>query len=232
MDLAARNGLSIAAAGSASVLVLDRPGDHAARALHRRARKTCRTWPSELLIFGTHVHIGIEDPEFLIDAMNVVAATSCRTCSRSRTSSPFWMGRNTGLKSYRSIVFRNFPRTGIPPHAGSWAEFEELVDVLVDTKSIPNATKIWWDVRPQLELPDARVPHLRRLHPGRRGGLHRGDLPGHHRQALEAAPRQPDLPASIPLALIEENKWRAVRYGLDGKLIDFGKQRASCRRAT
>ena len=74
-----------------------------------------------LLIFGTHVHVGIEDREFLVEAMNVARYMLPHLLCLS-TSSPFWMGRNTGLKSYRSIVFRNFPRTGIPRVFHSWAD--------------------------------------------------------------------------------------------------------------
>src|SRR6267154_1043171 len=99
----------------------------------------------QLLIFGTHVHIGIEDRDFLVDAMNVVRYFAPHVLCLS-TSSPFWMGRNTGLKSYRSIIFRHFPRSGIPPRFGSWAELNQMVDTLVATKSIPDGTKLWWDI--------------------------------------------------------------------------------------
>src|SRR5207302_5972313 len=79
----------------------------------------------QLLIFGTHVHVGIEEREFLIDAMNVARYFLPHVLCLS-SSSPFWMGRNTGLKSYRSIIFRHFPRSGVPPHFGSWAELTYL----------------------------------------------------------------------------------------------------------
>ncbi len=147
----------------------------------------------QLLIFGTHVHIGIEDREFLIDAMNVARYFLPHVLCLS-TSSPFWMGRNTGLKSYRSIIFRNFPRTGIPPvlrvgerlrvagrHAGADRLHPERLEDLVGRPAQP-------------QLSDARVPRLRRLHPGGRGGVHRRHLPGDRRQAVEAAARQHDLP--------------------------------------
>src|SRR6266851_142260 len=105
-----------------------------------------------LLIFGTHVHVGIEDREFLIDAMNVVRYLLPHVLCLS-SSSPFWMGRTTGLKSYRSIIFRNFPRSGIPRTFQSWADFSSLVETLVNTNAIPNGTKIWWDVRPNWTYP-------------------------------------------------------------------------------
>ncbi len=176
----------------------------------------------QLLIFGTHVHIGVEDREFLIDALNVARYLLPHVLCLS-TSSPFWTGRNTGLKSYRSIIFRNFPRTGIPRTLNSWADYERIVNTLVKTHCIPDGTKIWWDVRPNWNYPTiefricdvcTRVDEavciaaifqaiIAKLWKLRRDNLtfrvYSGDL-------------------------VEENKWRAVRYGLDGKLIDFGKQ--------
>ena len=175
-----------------------------------------------LLIFGTHVHVGIEDREFLIDAMNVVRyLLPHMLCLAS--SSPFWMGRNTGLKSYRSIIFRNFPRSGIPRSFQSWSDFTYLVDTLVATKSIPDGSKIWWDVRPNWSYPTLEFRIC--------------DVCTRVEEAVCIAAifqaiiaklwklRRDNLTFRVyPMDLIEENKWRAVRYGLDGKLIDFGKQ--------
>ena len=100
-----------------------------------------------LLIFGLHVHVGMPDRQTTIDLMNMVRyflphllALSC--------SSPFWTGRKTGLKSFRTSVFRRFPRTGVPEHFDSWGEFETYVQTLVDLHCIDNGKKIWWDVRP------------------------------------------------------------------------------------
>ncbi len=176
----------------------------------------------QLLIFGTHVHIGIEDREFLVDAMNVARYMLPHVLCLS-TSSPFWMGRNTGLKSYRSIVFRHFPRTGIPRVFQSWADFTSLVNALVATNSIPDGTKLWWDVRPNWRYPTLEVRIC--------------DVCTRVDEAICVAAIFQALVAKLwklrrdnmtfrvyPADLIEENKWRAVRYGLDGKLIDFGKQ--------
>ena len=136
----------------ASVLVLDDAGDHAARALHRREGRTSQDLAQQLLIFGTHVHIGIEDRDFLIDAMNVARYFLPHVLCLS-TSSPFWMGRDTGLKSYRSIIFRNFPRTGIPPILESWADYDDAArHAGAHAAASPTARKIWWDVRPQPQL--------------------------------------------------------------------------------
>lgn len=176
----------------------------------------------QLLIFGTHVHIGIEDREFMIDAMNVVRYLLPHLLLLS-TSSPFWIGRKTGLKSYRSVIFRNFPRSGIPRTFQSWADFSYLVDTLARTRSIQDGTKIWWDIRPNHRYPTLEVRIC--------------DVCTRVDEAVCIAALFQALIAKLwklrrdnmtfrvyPMELIEENKWRAVRYGLDGKLIDFGKQ--------
>lgn len=176
----------------------------------------------QLLIFGTHVHIGIEDREFLIDAMNAARYIMPHVLALS-TSSPFWMGRNTGLKSYRSVIFRNFPRNGVPRVFSSWSEFSGLVDTLVRTKCIPDGSKIWWDVRPHHAYPtlEFRVCDV----------CTRVDETvciGAIFQAVIAKLwklRRDNMTYRVYAAdLIEENKWRTVRYGLDGKLVDLGKQ--------
>ncbi len=221
IELAARRGLKIAAAGThpfsswltQEITPLER---------YLGVKKDMQDLAQQLLIFGTHVHIGIEDRDFLIDAMNVARYFLPHVLCLS-TSSPFWMGRNTGLKSYRSIIFRHFPRSGIPPVFGSAAEHDLLVETLVKTACIPDGSKIWWDVRPNCKYPTlefricdvcTRVDEAVCL-----AALF---------QALIAKLwklRRDNLTFRVyPMALIDENKWRAVRHGLDGKLIDLGKQ--------
>jgi carboxylate-amine ligase len=175
-----------------------------------------------LLIFGTHVHVGIEDKDFLIDAMNVSRYLLPHVLCLS-TSSPFWQGRKTGLKSYRSIIFKNFPRTGVPPIMRSYAEFEDLLNALTRTRSIPDGSKIWWDVRPHHTYPtlEFRVCDV----------CTRVDEAVCIAAILQAIVaklwklRRDNMTFRVyPQTYIEENKWRAVRFGLDGKLIDFGKE--------
>jgi len=220
MDLAAKQGLKVLAAGShpfsswleQKITPLDR---------YIGVKEDLQELAQRLLIFGTHVHIGIEDREFLIDAMNVSRYLLPHVLLLS-TSSPFWMGRQTGLKSYRSIVFRDFPRTGIPRTLHSWSEFEQLVSTMVGTNCIPNASKIWWDVRPSWSYPTLEFRIC--------------DVCTRVDEAVCIAAifqaiifklwklRRDNLTFRVyPAALIDENKWRAIRYGLDGKLIDFGK---------
>ena len=222
MDLAAKKGLKVAAAGShpfsswmdQEITPLDR---------YIGVREDLQDLAQALLIFGTHVHIGIEDREFLIDAMNVARYFLPHVLALS-TSSPFWMGRRTGLKSYRSVVFRSFPRTGIPRTLTSWSEFEDTVTSLVETGSIPNASKIWWDVRPSWSYPtlEFRICDVCTR-------VDEAVCIGAIFQAIIAKLwklRRDNLSfRQYPAVFIEENKWRALRYGLDGKLIDLGKQK-------
>ncbi|HEX7023461.1 MAG TPA: carboxylate-amine ligase [Gemmatimonadales bacterium] len=222
MELAGRQGLKVAAAGShpfsswmdQEITPLER---------YMGVREDLQDLAQALLIFGTHVHIGIEDREFLIDAMNVARYFLPHVLALS-TSSPFWMGRRTGLKSYRSVVFRSFPRTGIPRSLASWEEFQDVVNVLVETNSIPDASKIWWDLRPSWSYPtlEFRICDVCTR-------VDEAVCIGAIFQAIIAKLwklRRDNLSFRLyPVAFIEENKWRALRYGLDGKLIDFGKQK-------
>jgi glutamate---cysteine ligase / carboxylate-amine ligase len=140
------------------------------------------------------------------------------------TNSPFWVGMNTGLKSYRCKVFDKFPRTNIPDYFPSWGEYENFIKLLIKTNSIDNAKKIWWDIRPH--------PFFNTLE------FRVCDIPMRADETLAlAALIQATVAKLYKLytanqgfrlyrrALIMENKWRAARYGLDGKLIDFGKQK-------
>jgi carboxylate-amine ligase len=174
------------------------------------------------LIFGLHVHVGIEDRETAIHMMNHARYFVPHLLALS-TNSPFWLGMETGLKSYRCKVFDKFPRTNMPDFFPSWGEYENYVKLLIKTNSIDNAKKIWWDIRPHpffttlefrvCDIPmrvdetialaaliQATVAKLYKLYESNQGfRLYRRSL-------------------------LMENKWRAARYGIDGKLIDFGKQ--------
>jgi carboxylate-amine ligase len=168
------------------------------------------------------VHVGIEDRDFMIDAMNVARYLLPHVLCLS-TSSPFWQGRNTGLKSYRSIIFKNFPRTGVPPTLRSYSEFEEMLSALTRTRSIPDGSKIWWDVRPHHTYPtlEFRVCDVCTR-------IDEAVCIAAILQAIVAKLwklRRDNMTFRVyPATYIEENKWRAVRFGLDGKLIDFGKE--------
>jgi carboxylate-amine ligase len=174
------------------------------------------------LIFGLHVHIGVEDRETAIQIMNGARYFLPHILALS-TNSPFWMGMDSGLRSYRCKVFDKFPRTNIPDVYSSWSEFEDYVDLLIRTKCIDNAKKIWWDIRPHPHFPTLEFRIC--------------DMPMRLDESIAIAALCQAVIAKLyklhkenlsfrhySRSLIMENKWRAARYGLDGKLIDFGKQ--------
>jgi carboxylate-amine ligase len=174
-----------------------------------------------LLTFGLHVHVGIENPERAIHIMNAVRYMLPHVLALS-TSSPFWLGVDTGLKSYRSEVFTRMPRTGIPDHFESDTSFQRYVALLVETGCIDDGKKIYWDIRPHPYFPTLEFRIC--------------DIPTRVDDTVAIAALFQALVAKVNKLLdqnltfrlhhrmlIEENKWRAVRYGLDGKIIDFGK---------
>ncbi|MBB6051554.1 carboxylate-amine ligase [Armatimonas rosea] len=176
----------------------------------------------ENLIFGLHVHVGIPDKEARIRILNSVRYFLPHILALS-TNSPFWLGYDTGLKSYRCKVFDKFPRTNIPDAFSSWAEFESYVDLLIKTGCIDNAKKIWWDVRPHpffptIEFRICDVP-LRIDETIALTALMQATVAKLHKLHT----RNQDWRV-YSRALLMENKWRALRYGVEGKLIDFGKQ--------
>ncbi len=175
------------------------------------------------LIFGLHVHVGIEDRNMSLHIANSIRYFLPHIYALS-TNSPFWLGRNTGFKSYRSKVFDKFPRTGIPAPFDSYAEYENYINLLVKTNCIDNAKKIWWDIRvhpffPTIEIRICDIPLT----------IDETISIAALIQALVAKLyklRQSNLNYMIyKRALINENKWRASRYGIDGKMIDFGKEK-------
>src|SRR5437762_6235394 len=174
------------------------------------------------LIFGLHVHVGMEDRETTIHLMNSMRYFLPHLLALS-ANSPFWLGMNTGLKSYRCKVFDKFPRTNIPDYFPSWGEYDSFIKLLIKTNCIDNAKKIWWDIRPHpffdtLEFRVCDIP-MRVDETIALAALIQATIAKLHK--LLAANQSFRL---YRRALIMENKWRASRYGLDGKLIDFGKQ--------
>jgi glutamate---cysteine ligase / carboxylate-amine ligase len=174
------------------------------------------------LIFGLHVHVGIEDRETAIHMMNHARYFVPHLLALS-TNSPFWLGMNTGLKSYRCKVFDKFPRTNMPDYFPSWGEYENYIKLLIKTNSIDNAKKIWWDIRPHpffttLEFRVCDIP-MRVDETIALAALIQATVAKLYK--LYAANQGFRL---YRKSLLMENKWRAARYGLDGKLIDFGKQ--------
>ena len=176
-----------------------------------------------LLIFGVHVHVGIPDLERRIQIMNVARYFLPHVLAMT-TSSPFWLGHNTGLKSYRSEVFKKFPRTEIPDHFESYPQYQAYVDLLIKMHCIQDGSKIWWDVRPHYKFPTLEFRVC--------------DIPTRVDDTIAVAALFQAIVAKLHLLtdknlgfrmykrrLILENKWRAIRYGLDGLLLDLGKEK-------
>ena len=173
------------------------------------------------VIFGLHIHIGVEDRETLIHLFNMARYFVPHVMALS-VNSPFWCGRETGWKSYRTKVFEKFPRTGIPDAFESFAEFEGTIRDLVRTNSIADGKMIWWDIRPHWRYPTIEFRCC--------------DVPMRVDETIALAALCQALVAKLYClhrenlsfrlhrrSLIQENKWRAARWGVEGKLIDLGK---------
>jgi carboxylate-amine ligase len=174
------------------------------------------------LIFGLHVHIGIPDREEAIQLMNQARYFLPHIYALS-VNSPFWLGQNTGFKAYRHNIFERFPRTGIPDAFESLSEYEDYLELLVTTSCIDNAKKIWWDIRlhPFFDTLEFRICDAQ-------SGVNDTIALAAMMQAvvfkLHKLLRQNVSFRIYRRRVIDENRWRASRYGLDGKLIDFGRR--------
>ena len=186
--------------------------DDLAHALQATARR--------LLISGMHVHVAVEPEDMRIDLMNQATYFLPHLLALS-TSSPFWSGENTGLMSYRLTVFDALPRTGVPERFDSFGEYERLVARLVSAGVIEDGTKIWWDMRPS-----ARYPTLE---------MRMTDICTALEDTLTVASLYQCILAMLhrlrnanqrwriyPLICVEENRWRAQRYGITDTMVDFG----------
>ncbi len=220
-DIAARNNRKIVAAGThpfsrwQDQIITDKER-------YKTLLKDMNLIAQRLLIFGMHVHIGIPNKDLRIDVMNQAAYFMPHILALS-TSSPFWAGRFTGLKSYRCVVFEDLPRTGPPEYFESDQDYQRYINTLINTKCIDEPTKIWWDIRPHPKFPTLEFRMC--------------DCTTTITDAIAiAALIQAVVAKLIRLrennqtwriyrrGLIAENKWRAIKDGVDGKLIDFGKQ--------
>ena len=220
-SIAARCGLKIASAGTHpfshwmdQLITMDERYATIVKDMQQIARAN--------LIFGLHVHVGIPDREEGIDIMNQARYFLPHLYALS-VNSPFWLGQNTGLKAYRQMIFERFPRTGIPDAFESLSEYEEYLKLLISTNCIDNAKKIWWDVRLhpffntiEFRICDAqsRVDDTIALAALMQAIVFK----------LQKLRRNNVTFRSYPRRLLNENRWRASRYGLEGKLIDFGRK--------
>src|SRR4051812_40548563 len=220
-ELAGRSGLKIASAGTHPIShwhdQLITEGDR-----YKEIVKDMQLLARANLIFGLHVHVGIPSRETAIHVMNQARYFLPHIYALS-VNSPFWVGRNTGLKGYRLKVFERFPRTGIPDAFESLSEYEDYCKLLVKTGCVDNAKKIWWDIRlhPFFDTLELRVC----------------DAQSRVDDTLAVAALIQAIIARLykllrrnitfrvyRRRLLDENRWRASRYGIDGKLIDFGRE--------
>ena len=173
-----------------------------------------------LVISGMHVHVGIEDDELRIDLLNQMRYFLPHLLTLS-TSSPFWEGEDSGLKSFRLAIFNGLPRTGLPGRIAGWDEYRHITNVLTDAGVIDGPGKIWWDLRPSAKFPTLEMRIT--------------DVCTEMDDALAIAAAYVCLARMLyrlrrnnqswrqyPVVLLEENRWRAQRYGVDGTLFDFG----------
>src|SRR5689334_4584680 len=219
--LAAKAGLKIASAGThpfskwSDQLITE--GDR-----YQQIVKDMQRLARANLIFGLHVHVGIPSRESAIHVMNQARYFLPHIYALS-VNSPFWVGQDTGLKGYRLKVFERFPRTGIPDAFESLSEYEDFCKLLVKTGCIDNPKKIWWDIRLhpffdtlEMRICDAqsRVDDTLAI-----AALIQAII-----SKLFKLLRQNTTFRVYRRRLLDENRWRAARYGIDGKLIDFGKE--------
>ena len=179
-----------------------------------------QTVARRLIICGMHVHIGIEDDDLRTDLLNQVAYFLPHLLALS-TSSPFWRGEKTGLMSYRLSVFNELPRTGLPARFESYGEYLRHVQVLVDAGVLEDASRIWWDIRPHTRFPtlEMRIPDVC-THMD--DGITIAALYACLISMLIRLRRSNQRWRHYANMLVNENRWRAQRYGFDEGLIDFG----------
>lgn len=176
-----------------------------------------------LAICGLHVHIGLPDDELRIDLMNQASYFLPHLLALS-TSSPFWRGENTGLKSYRLAVFDELPRTGMAERFDSWGEYRRHVAVLTDAGLIEDATKLWWDLRPSERFPTLEM-RIADSCTSLEDSLSIAALFRCLLRMLWRLKRENQRWRIYARMLIDENRWLAQRYGIDRGLVDFGRGR-------
>ncbi len=219
-EVAAEHGLAIIAA---STHPFGRPSqvEHTPKERYDQLADDLQEVVRQLVISGMHIHVGVEDDDLRTDLMGQVSYILPHILALS-TSSPFWRGRNTGLKSYRIAIWNGMPRTGLPEYFESFAEYQRHIEVLVKAGVIEDATKIWWDIRPSDHYPTIEM----RI----------SDVCTRLDDAIAVAAfylcwlrmlfrlrRSNQRWRRYSNFLINENRWRAHRYGIDEGLIDFGR---------
>jgi carboxylate-amine ligase len=222
-DVAGKHGLAPIAASTHPFAKWSEQ-KHTDRERYDRLARDLAGVARRLIICGLHVHVGIGDEDLRIDLMNQVSYFLPHLLALS-TSSPFWQGEESGLQSYRLSVFDSLPRTGLPERLETWGEYQRLVNRLMQAGLIEDATKLWWDIRPSARYPtlELRITDVcTRLDDGITvAALFRCLL-----AALLRLKQKNQRWRIYANTLIDENRWLAQRYGVEGRLVDFGKGQA------
>ena len=174
-----------------------------------------------LLISGMHVHVGLDDDQLRIDLMSQAAYFLPHLLALS-TSSPFWRGEQTGLKSYRLAVFDELPRVGLPESFETWGEFQRHLDIMVQAGLVEDGTKLWWDVRPSARFPTLEM-RIADVCTRAEDGFSIAAIYVCLLRMLWRLKRNNQRWRKYSNMLIQENRWRAQRYGVDEGLVDFGR---------
>ncbi len=193
---------------------------HTDKARYNILARDMQTTARRMLICGLHVHVGIDDDEMRIDLMNQVSYFLPHLLALS-TSSPFWQGRITGLMSYRISVFDELPRTGLPEKFESWGEYARHVDVMTGAGLMEDATKLWWDVRPSARFPTLEM-RIADICSRVDDSICLAALFVCLLSMLSRLRRVNQRWRMYSNLLINENRWRAQRYGTNEGLVDFG----------
>jgi carboxylate-amine ligase len=221
-DAAERKGLCIGSAGTHPFAMWEDQRISSAER-YRELVSQLRFVARQEIIFGLHVHVGLDDPDKAIHVTNGMRVHVPVLLALS-ANSPFWRAQSTGLASTRMPIFRAFPRTGMPPTYRDWADFESRIGFMVDSGAIPDYTFLWYDVRPhpnfgtvEVRTMDAqtRVEHTLALAALTQAMVK--ELAEHYEAGSELA--------TYPYEMLEENRWLAARHGLDGRLVDLPHKR-------
>ncbi|SPJ24051.1 carboxylate-amine ligase [Palleronia abyssalis] len=218
-DVAAEHGLAPIAAGCHPTADWSEQ-THRDRKRYNELRRDLAAVGERMLICGMHVHVGIDDDDTRIDLMNQVSYFLPHLLALS-ASSPFWQGRDTGLASYRLGIFDNLPRTGLPPRFDGWASYRRYVDTLIGAGLIEDGSKIWWDLRPSDSYPTLET-RICDACPEVEHTLSLAATIQATTRFLWRLKKQNRRWRVYDNALLNENRWRARRYGTAEGLVDFG----------
>ncbi|MDH3597964.1 MAG: carboxylate-amine ligase [Rhodospirillales bacterium] len=218
-EVAAEHGLAPIAASTHPFAAWDAQ-KHTDKERYNVLARDMQAVARRLLICGMHVHVGLDDDELRIDLMGQIAYFLPHLLALT-TSSPFWRGESTGLKSYRLAVFDELPRTGLPETFESWGEYKRHLDIMIGAGLVEDASKLWWDVRPSARFPTLEM-RIADVCTRAEDGFAIAAVYVCLLRMLYRLKRSNQRWRKYTNMLVQENRWRAQRYGFDEGLVDFG----------